>query len=72
MVKLATKGHSVVKMLGSQPSTGDGEAKCETPSTPPRSEVESSGRISPTNQSTGVLKGVNLFADSSVATCFFR
>jgi WD40 repeat protein len=76
MVKLATKGHSVIKMFGSQPSVSTvdgGETKGDTPSTPPRSEVESSGRMSPTNQSAGgILKGVNLFADSSVATCFFR
>jgi hypothetical protein len=70
-VKLATKGHIVAKMSGSsgvQPPTSD-----DSPSTPLRGEPEAaSGRMSPTNQATNIPKGSNLFADSSVATCFFR
>lgn len=74
-MKLATKGHSVIKMLGSQSSNSNSEvseAKSDTPSTPPQGIETTSGRISPTNQTATILKGINLFADSAIATCFFR
>lgn len=76
MVKLATKGHSVIKMMGSISTNNNSaegpENKSDAPSTPPREEDTPSGRISPTNQTATILKGINLYADSSVATCFFR
>ncbi len=74
MVKLAQKGHSVIKMYGGQGLNQSSSESILPPTTPPRdsepSKSENSGRVSPGN--TPSAKGIHLFADSSVATCFFR
>lgn len=95
MVKIATKGHSTIKMYGGnqgqsnhtnstengQSSSNDSLKNDNTPNTPTKSnnvmmsieQEKQSGQISPINNITSTIsKGINLFADSTVATCFFR
>ena len=109
MLKLANKGHSIIKMYGgnqiqSTPNTSsttltttlttsstvennqlipDSIKNDNTPHTPIKGsnndnnnnsdQEKLGGQISPINNVTNTIsKGIHLFADSTVATCFFR
>lgn len=72
MVKLAPKGHIVIKMYGGNNLNVSNEnTNTQENDSPPKDNSETINN--PVN--TPVIpggKGINLFADSSIATCFFR
>lgn len=76
MVKLAPRGHSVIRMTGGASGFGNGEdggeGEVALQSTPaPVSPLIGSGAVPETPQLSPAAKSTNLFADSTVP-CFFR